>query len=290
MQDVLNAAGVKIGEGGDAALVNEPETGSERLDGSGHAIAARAAQLDEIVWRGKRNQEASIVAQDAPEFGGIHARGDGQDERKRAIGVRHEAIGIGHHPFASGVAPRRRFNGCSRNVDAVRIESGLSGESAEIEAFTAAGIENYVARQWCGYLVDRVEKRAGQTAIVQSPPRRYSSRGIARLFRSPLLRLEQVDVSATRDVERMSTRTEQSPFLARQRHVAMADGAEEHASSVADDKKLKPMPLSSAGLATVGEAGLPAFSGSYIVLHSRPVRKLPGWPPHTKRPFLFGAG
>ncbi len=49
--------------------------------------------------------------------------------------------------------------------------------------------------------------------------------------------MEQVDVSATRDVEGMSARTEQSPLLARQRHAAIADGADEHASSVANGRR-----------------------------------------------------
>jgi len=69
---------------------------------------------------------------------------------------------------------------------------------------------------------------------VQSPARSYGSHCVARILGSPFLRLEQVDVSATRDVEGMSTRTEQPPLLAHQRHVAAADGAEEHASSVTD--------------------------------------------------------
>ena len=100
---------------------------------------------------------------------------------------------------------------------------------AEVETVAAAGIENDVAGR-CGHdLRDGAQQRLGHAAIVQSPPRRDGSRRVARLLGSPLLRLEQVDVSAARDVERMSARTEQSPLLAHQRHVAIADGAEEHA-------------------------------------------------------------
>src|SRR5713101_6559756 len=114
----------------------------------------------------------------------------------------------------------------------MRIEAGLASEGAEVETVTAAGIENDVPRACDDHLRDGVQQRLGRAAIVQSPPRCYGSRSVARALRSPLLRLEQVDVSATRDVERMSARTEQSPLSAPQRHVAIADGAEEHGSIV----------------------------------------------------------
>src|SRR4029078_5786754 len=55
---------------------------------------------------------------------------------------------------------------------------------------------------------------------------------VARLLRSPLLRMQQVDVSAARDVERMSARTNQSPLLADQCHMTVADGTEEHTANV----------------------------------------------------------
>ena len=79
-----------------------------------------------------------------------------------------------------------------------------------------------------------MQERPGDALIVQLPPRLEGGRCVARLFRSPLLRLEQVNISATRNVERMAARTEQAALLAHQWKVAMADGAEEHGSSVAE--------------------------------------------------------
>jgi hypothetical protein len=49
---------------------------------------------------------------------------------------------------------------------------------------------------------------------MQSPPPLKRGFGIAWLLRSTILRLEQVDVSATGDVERMSEWTKHSPLVA----------------------------------------------------------------------------
>ena len=106
----MNGSSVEVGSGGDAALIDEREVVRECLYGSGHSIEARAAKLDQILRRGEGDQEASVVAQDTPEFARIHSRRDRQDDRERAVGVWQEAIGIGHDPLASAVAPRRGIN------------------------------------------------------------------------------------------------------------------------------------------------------------------------------------
>jgi hypothetical protein len=72
----------------------------------------------------------------------------------------------------------------------VGIETGLAGEGAEIEAVAAAGIENDVAGR-CGYgFRDGLEQGPGDATVVQSPSRRDSILRVARLLRSPFLRLE----------------------------------------------------------------------------------------------------
>ena len=187
----------------------------------------------EILRRGKGDQQASVVAQDTPEFARIHPRRDRQDDRERAVGVRHEAIGIGHDPLAFGVAPRRGIHGRNRDVDAMRIEAGLASEAAEVETVAAAGIENDVARA-TRPSSPRSRRSSGSVTPRSCNRRRAATAAarVARLLGSPILRLEQVDVSAARDVERMSARTNHSPLLARQRQVAAADGAEEHDSIV----------------------------------------------------------
>src|SRR5437879_1012557 len=114
----------------------------------------------------------------------------------------------------------------------MRIEAGLASEAAKVETITTAGIQSDVA--WaCGHhLRDGVQQWLSHAAIVQSAPRCDCCRRVTGLLGSPLLRLEQVDVPATRDVERMSSRTQKSPLHAPQRHMAIANRAEEHGSIV----------------------------------------------------------
>ena len=124
MQDILNPGSVQIRRGGDATVIDQREAVCQFIDGSCHAVAAHAAQLDEIRTGGKDDEEAPVVAQDALEFARIHPRRDRHDDRERAVGIRHEAVRIGHDPLASRVAPGRRINRRSRDVDAMRQEAG----------------------------------------------------------------------------------------------------------------------------------------------------------------------
>jgi len=135
-----------------------------------------------FLGRGKSDEEASVVAQDTPEFGRVHAGRNRQDDRERAVVVRHDAISIGHDPLASRVAPCRGINGRNRDVDAMCIEAGLVSEGAEVETVTAAGIENDVTGRCVHHRGDRTQQRFGHAAIVQSPPPRDGSRRVARLL------------------------------------------------------------------------------------------------------------
>jgi hypothetical protein len=164
----------------------------------------------------------------------IHPRSDGHDDRKKTLGVGHEPIGIGDDPFTLGVTAHRGFNGWDRNVDAVRAASGLAGQAAQVEAITTSGIEIYVV-SGCGQnLRDGVQQRPAYAAIMQSPPRSNGRDGVARLVRSAVLRLEQVDVSAARHVEGMPALTKQPLTVAGKRQAAITDRADQHASSVTD--------------------------------------------------------
>src|SRR4051794_25105724 len=110
----------------------------------------------------------------------------------------------------------------------MRIEPGLTSERAEVETTTAARVENDVARARGDQFGDAVQQRRGHAAIVQSPACGHGGYGVAWIAGSPLLRLEQVDVTATRDVERVSARADEPPVLPLHRRMAVADGAEEH--------------------------------------------------------------
>src|ERR1700692_3025790 len=102
----------------------------------------------------------------------------------------------------------------------MRVEAGLGSQAAKVESIAAAGIEHDVARRCSDGLRDGVQQWRCHAAVVQSPPPCYGGHRVARVPGSALLRLKQVDVSAPRNVERMSTWTYQSPLLPRQRQVA----------------------------------------------------------------------
>jgi hypothetical protein len=230
----VNGGSVEIGHRGDAAPIQKREIVCECFNGAGNPIAARAAQFHQIVRRWKGHDKAAAGTQNTPEFARIHPRGDRQDDGERAVGVWQEAIGIGDDPFAFRITPRRGINSRRRDVDAMRIEACQACKAAEVESVTAARIENDIARRCGNDLGDRVEQRLGHTTIMESPPCCRGSLGVAWILGSPLLWLEQVDVSATRDVKGMPPWTKQSPLLARKGHVAAAYGAKEHASSVVE--------------------------------------------------------
>src|ERR1700733_1246178 len=128
------------------------------------------------------------------------------------IGVRYEAVGISHDPLASLAgreALRRGIDSEGRDVDTMRIEAGLPGERAQVEAIPAAGIENHVVATRSGNLSDGAQQRSGHAEVVQSPTRRDRGLGVAGLLGSPVLRLEKVDIPAARYVERMGALAEQ---------------------------------------------------------------------------------
>jgi hypothetical protein len=117
------------------------------------------------------------------------------------------------------------------------------GECSEIETVPAACVEDDVSRSCVHEIGDGVEERLGYATIVESSAGCDGGRGIARLQRPALLRLEQVDVAATRDVKRMTSGTAQLTMVAQECEAAIADRAEEHASSVAKAWRLSRMTL-----------------------------------------------
>src|ERR1035438_2654835 len=115
----------------------------------------------------------------------------------------------------------------------MRLESSLASEASEIETVAAAGIQSNVARTSGHKLRNSAQQRLRHTAIVQPAPRPDGCRGVAGLLGTPILRLEQIDVSTPPDIERMAACADEPPLLTHQRHATVADAADQHASSVA---------------------------------------------------------
>ena len=80
---------------------DEREVARECLDRARHAIPARAAQLDEILRRGKSDQEVSVVLKDTPNSAVfIRAVIDSTIENERSTyGTKRSALATIHsHP------------------------------------------------------------------------------------------------------------------------------------------------------------------------------------------------
>ena len=182
MQNVLNGGSVEVGGGGGTALVDECESGCEGLNSPGDTIAAHSSQLDEIVGRGNGNKQASIIAQNAPEFARIHPSRNRQNNREGAIGIRHGAISIGHYPFALRIASGRGIDGRNRDVHPMRVESRLADKGAKVKTVAATGIENDITGRRGKNLRDRAQQRFRNAAIVQPAPPLDGSRRVSRLF------------------------------------------------------------------------------------------------------------
>ncbi len=110
VQEILNGGSVEIGGGRDATLLGEGEVAREGFNRSRDAVAAFAANFNQVIGRGDGNQKASVGAQDALEFWRIHPARNRKDGRKRVVGVGDYAIGVGHHPLAFGVASCSNFD------------------------------------------------------------------------------------------------------------------------------------------------------------------------------------
>jgi hypothetical protein len=108
-------------------------------------------------------------------------------------------------------------------------ESGLAGERTKVETIAAAGIQDHIALRWGDHLFDRPKQGFGDTSIVQPSPRGNGRSRVAGLLRSPILRLEQIDVSASGDIEGMPAFTKQPPQATYQGQAAIANGTLQHA-------------------------------------------------------------
>jgi len=112
----------------------------------------------------------------------------------------------------------------------MRPKPRLRRHAAEIETIPTTCIQNDVAGRRREDLRNPPQQRFGNAPVMQSTPRRNGLHRVPRLFRPPVLWLEQIRVPAAGNVKRMSARTEQAAFFPNQRQVAFADGAKEHSS------------------------------------------------------------
>ena len=113
------------------------------------------------------------------------------------------------------------------------VESDLLCQVAQIKTITASRIQHRVVTRTRYRLSDSIQQRHSYTAVMQPPAAPDRLDGISRLFRPPFLRLEQVDITATRNIKGVPARTNEPAILTDERQSAVANRADEHWSSVA---------------------------------------------------------
>ncbi len=206
MQQICRRSFIQFRDVPHVLLLRECEVRREHLNRSLHPVARHAAQFDEIVGAGNRDEQPAVIVQHPRELLRVQARGNGENGPEAAIGERQEAIGIGHDPAAGGIAPRCRIDRRGRDVDAVSL---LRCDRAEVIALAASGIENGSVGR-IEKREDRIEQRLREAAVEEAAPRGDCLRRVARHFRAPVLRLQQIEVAAARGVERMPAAAERA--------------------------------------------------------------------------------
>src|SRR5580700_11239706 len=104
------------------------------------------------------------------------------------------------------------------------LESDLASHASEIEPVAAAGIQHNIAGTRAGEFRDPAEQRLRHPAIMQAAPRPDGRRAVSGLFRTPVLRLQKIDVPTSSNIKRMAAWTHHPPLLARKRQATIADG------------------------------------------------------------------
>lgn len=131
-----------------------------------------------------------------------------------AIQEREAAIRVGHHPGLSGEAARRPVDCRDRQVDADSRRSALGRGSCQQVSVAASEVDGHRVRVQAGRRArgDRVENGTSDAGVVEPAPRLERVEGVAGAQRAAIVRLQQVDIAAPRDVERVAARARPASF------------------------------------------------------------------------------
>jgi len=139
MQDILNTGCVQICRGGDATLINQREAVCQCIDGSAYAVAAHAAQLDEILTGGEGDEKSPpampfpVCPGDSAHTGTLLTNGLCRRDKRRA-GAARSHISSPKNNTSAGAAGSRQsqkprimgvfqgFDGCVNRPTAFRYE------------------------------------------------------------------------------------------------------------------------------------------------------------------------
>jgi hypothetical protein len=194
------------------ALITDRSASSNR----GRSVACNAlalyalAQLDQVIRCRHRNQHDAVGGQHAIGLPGIATSVQRHEQIDARVEQRQAAIGIRHHPGVTREPAGGTIGGSRRQIDA---------DAARLEPFAQrgeriTGSRSEIDDHRCG--AERKRNCLRTHAIDQCPThsRRQQRRArrdrltrIAGIERSPVLRLQQVDIAAARDVVGMAGST-----------------------------------------------------------------------------------
>jgi tetratricopeptide (TPR) repeat protein len=216
-----------------STLLHQLEMLCEDLLGSSDAIAPfsfpqdRFAQFDDIVGSGDGYQQHPVIAHHAAVLGRVEPRSDRHDEREVACAIRQEPIGVSDDPRSIAIAPGCGIDRRRGDVDAMEFAAGGRAHGREMMALSATGIEDRAGDRCRAESDDRFDDRRGVAGIEKAPAGGDRLRGVSRIRRLAILRLQEIAVPASREVERVAPGAHEAARLLREGLVTFADGTEQ---------------------------------------------------------------
>src|SRR5262249_50764580 len=114
--------------------------------------------------------------------------------------------------------PGRKINGFGGDIDA-------ASAVPEVITLTATNIKNVYVLS-VSSVMNAFQERFRMPPIQKPPPRSHSLERVTRLTRTPIGRLQQIDVSGARDIERMPALAHHPTLPTHEREMARPDGAQ----------------------------------------------------------------
>ena len=187
-------------------------------------------QLDQVIRGRQRHDQDSSGGQDAGAFGRISPPVDREDDIYPIISEGQSSIRVGHDPRKSGNTSRRDVDGRHRQIDSDTAEGTIATQALQHLARPATKIDGHgigTKLESADAIDDGSDDRVPDAQPIERRACLDGSSGITGIRRAAVLRLQQVDVAAARDVEGMTSRAHIRTRMACEWQTALAHGARE---------------------------------------------------------------
>jgi len=176
-----------------------------------HALPLhQLTQLNQIIRGWQRHDQDSSGRQDAGAFGRISPSVDGQDDVYTAVSEGQSSIRVGHDPRESRETSRCKVDGRHRQIDADAAHRTIPAQALQHLARAATEVHGHGSApvgaklKSADLIDDGIDDGVPDAHPIERSARFDGSFGIAGIQRSAILRLQQIDVAAARDIEGMT--------------------------------------------------------------------------------------